>query len=220
MTSFRSALAGLLMSTAAVAFADVSHAAVVTSGPIAVTVGPEAGATETMIFLDAHIGTTITGHVGSQTGDPGTPPITFFSPVNVDAKNGFASIDAVGGGSDVYHSLTVSVPTGFTFTDLIFDTLKATQVSVLGSNGGTYSNDDVKTGLDEFMAVATGGTSFTSLTITSTDGFSQIKHFEISGLTTVRAIPEPSTWAMMVLGFAGVGFMAYRRKSKGAFRLA
>jgi hypothetical protein len=26
------------------------------------------------------------------------------------------------------------------------------------------------------------------------------------------AVPEPSTWAMMVLGFAGVGFMAYRRR--------
>jgi PEP-CTERM motif len=28
------------------------------------------------------------------------------------------------------------------------------------------------------------------------------------------AVPEPSTWAMMLLGFAGTGFMAYRRKSK------
>ena len=28
------------------------------------------------------------------------------------------------------------------------------------------------------------------------------------------SVPEPSTWAMMILGFAGVGFMAYRRKSK------
>jgi hypothetical protein len=27
----------------------------------------------------------------------------------------------------------------------------------------------------------------------------------------VPAVPEPSTWAMMILGFAGVGFMAYRR---------
>lgn len=25
------------------------------------------------------------------------------------------------------------------------------------------------------------------------------------------AVPEPSTWAMMMLGFAGLGFMAYRR---------
>jgi len=28
-------------------------------------------------------------------------------------------------------------------------------------------------------------------------------------------VPEPSTWAMMILGFAGVGFMAYRRKQNG-----
>ena len=32
---------------------------------------------------------------------------------------------------------------------------------------------------------------------------------------SVSAVPEPSTWAMMVLGFAGVGFMAYRRKRSG-----
>ncbi|WP_368732308.1 PEPxxWA-CTERM sorting domain-containing protein [Streptococcus pyogenes] len=25
------------------------------------------------------------------------------------------------------------------------------------------------------------------------------------------AVPEPSTWAMMLLGFAGLGLMAYRR---------
>ena len=30
------------------------------------------------------------------------------------------------------------------------------------------------------------------------------------------AVPEMSTWAMMILGFAGVGFMAYRRTTKPA----
>jgi hypothetical protein len=39
-------------------------------------------------------------------------------------------------------------------------------------------------------------------------------------LTAVAAVPEPSTWAMMILGFMGVGFMAYRRKGRSAFRLA
>jgi hypothetical protein len=34
------------------------------------------------------------------------------------------------------------------------------------------------------------------------------------------AVPEPSTWAMMILGFAGVGFMAYRRKNQMAFNVA
>jgi uncharacterized membrane protein len=33
-------------------------------------------------------------------------------------------------------------------------------------------------------------------------------------------VPEISTWAMMFLGFAGVGFLAYRRKSRTTFRLA
>jgi hypothetical protein len=27
------------------------------------------------------------------------------------------------------------------------------------------------------------------------------------------SVPEPSTWAMMILGFAGVGFLAYRRRN-------
>ena len=40
------------------------------------------------------------------------------------------------------------------------------------------------------------------------------------GTLSVAAIPEPATWAMLVLGFAGVGFMAYRRKNKSMnFRL-
>jgi hypothetical protein len=38
---------------------------------------------------------------------------------------------------------------------------------------------------------------------------------------TVSAVPELSTWAMMILGFCGIGFMAYRRKQNGlAFRVA
>jgi hypothetical protein len=36
----------------------------------------------------------------------------------------------------------------------------------------------------------------------------------------IAPVPEPSTWAMMILGFAGVGFMGYRRKSAPTFRLA
>jgi len=35
-------------------------------------------------------------------------------------------------------------------------------------------------------------------------------------IATVAPVPEPSTWAMMILGFVGVGVMAYRRKSKAA----
>lgn len=34
------------------------------------------------------------------------------------------------------------------------------------------------------------------------------------------AVPEPSTWAMMILGFLGIGFVAYRRKAPPALQLA
>jgi len=34
------------------------------------------------------------------------------------------------------------------------------------------------------------------------------------GTVAIAAVPEPATWAMMFLGFAGVGFMAYRRSRK------
>jgi hypothetical protein len=36
------------------------------------------------------------------------------------------------------------------------------------------------------------------------------------GTTTFAyfAVPEPSTWAMMVLGFAGLGFAGYRARKR------
>lgn len=43
---------------------------------------------------------------------------------------------------------------------------------------------------------------------------------EIDNISSaVSSVPEASTWAMMVLGFLGVGFVAYRRKSESKFRL-
>lgn len=40
-------------------------------------------------------------------------------------------------------------------------------------------------------------------------------------LTSLAAdVPEPSTWAMMILGFSGLGFMAYRRRNKTALEAA
>jgi hypothetical protein len=42
--------------------------------------------------------------------------------------------------------------------------------------------------------------------------------FEFSNVAA--AAPEPATWAMMILGFMGIGFLAYRRKNTSAFRFA
>jgi hypothetical protein len=34
----------------------------------------------------------------------------------------------------------------------------------------------------------------------------------------VSAVPEPSTWAMMLIGFCGIGYMTYRQKKRYALR--
>ena len=32
-------------------------------------------------------------------------------------------------------------------------------------------------------------------------------------LSLTNGVPEPSTWAMMLAGFAGLGFLAYRKRA-------
>lgn len=55
--------------------------------------------------------------------------------------------------------------------------------------------------------------------IQSTNGSLGIRN--ISTDVVASAVPESSTWAMMMLGFCGLGFMAYRRRqSVSAVRLA
>jgi hypothetical protein len=74
-----------------------------------------------------------------------------------------------------------------------------------------------------------GGVRFGVGLASTTDNFNgYVDNFTIgiSGANTtfnfdpLTAVPEPSTWAMMILGFAGIGFTAYRRKSKPALMAA
>ncbi|PYJ69955.1 MAG: hypothetical protein DME75_10120 [Verrucomicrobia bacterium] len=39
------------------------------------------------------------------------------------------------------------------------------------------------------------------------------EYFDNVSLNVTSAVPEPSTWAMLILGFVGVGFIAYRRRN-------
>jgi fibro-slime domain-containing protein len=43
---------------------------------------------------------------------------------------------------------------------------------------------------------------------------------DVTGDPVTPGVPEPSTWAMMILGFFGVGFMAYRRRNNNAMLTA
>jgi hypothetical protein len=47
-----------------------------------------------------------------------------------------------------------------------------------------------------------------------------LDNVSVTDLNRVGPVPEPSTWAMMILGFLGIGFVAYRRKSNSVLRIA
>jgi hypothetical protein len=57
---------------------------------------------------------------------------------------------------------------------------------------------------------ATDSTPFTFVLLTSADESLFLNNVRFG--VAVAAVPEPSTWAMMLLGFAGVGMLAYRRR--------
>jgi hypothetical protein len=68
-------------------------------------------------------------------------------------------------------------------------------------------------------AAAGGNSPFWDFTGVDADGKYDVT-FQILGTAAVSAVPEPATWAMMILGFAGVGFMAYRRRNNVMLRAA
>ncbi len=216
MRSFHIAIAGAAIST--LSFIGSAQASIVNSGDLQVTEGQNSLPSEDKIYFDAITSTSTGGHVGSQTG---SVVLTFTADKTVEYKSGFASIDSTSNASSTfYHTLLISAPTGYTFTDLVFDVLNPPDFSVFASNGGSSVLTNQPNGNTEYTALALHGTNMTWIELSSDTGFKQTKQFEVSGLTKVGAVPEPSTWAMLVLGFAGVGFLAYRRKNdNSALRL-
>jgi hypothetical protein len=74
-------------------------------------------------------------------------------------------------------------------------------------------SDFSRLGFESILA----GHSIKSVTISldSSGFFKEFKQVDFSP-AAITAVPEPSTWALMFLGFAGIGFMAYRRKDTSA----
>jgi hypothetical protein len=69
---------------------------------------------------------------------------------------------------------------------------------------------------DGFFFTGAAASEYTLLLVNYDTGANS----QVFGEASVGGVPETSTWAMMILGFAGVGFMAYRRKTKQALMAA
>ena len=87
------------------------------------------------------------------------------------------------------------------------------------------ADDDSRTGFIGDARITRNllaGTSYTAVATAFASGVSGAFTLEATGPGTasfgnrVGAVPEPSTWAMMLVGFGAVGFSMRRRKSSGS----
>lgn len=118
----------------------------------------------------------------------GSATYTFASPVS--------SFQFDWGSIDAYNTLTINGT--------------AQAIIVPGSNFINPANgDQVSAGTNgRFTVTGTAGELFTSVTFSSTGN-----SFEVDNLAVGAPVPEPATWALMMLGFGGMG-AALRRKPK------
>lgn len=94
----------------------------------------------------------------------------------------------------------------------------------LGLNGTIISSLSAPTAYTQLNPTGTGSGDFVhgwntlTMTTTSTDNFYEASRLE--GYVIGAGVPEPSTWAMMALGFFGLGYAGFRRGAKARATVA
>ena len=219
MINSRRILAAALISAAAFSFSSAARADFILDlTPVGQTVNLANGSFAA--------NTTFFGTSGSET-------IDFLANVAVDTASGTASINAVTSGR-------VTTP----INTLWITPEDGTAFNLFSFRGAVFGNADQEikvTITDQFDSVfqflITDNGDFTRIGFEAKPGTGElIKTIRIDGLgagfdyfkqlgfgfqpDVVTGVPEASTWAMMILGFAGVGFLAYRRRNQGHVRLA
>ncbi len=183
---------------------------------------------EEKIYFDKAKSSSITGHVGSQSG---TQLVKFESSQTLDAKNGFAEIKPLK--DELIHEITITAP-GLWFEDLIFSihpededdgTIDLTVTTTVNeglpgdSFSGWLSQDDWSNGENRILILATDPEKYLmqSITIFSKSGFKELKQVEISGVTDkvppAQVVPIPA--AFWLFGSALLGMVGISRR--GAF---
>jgi fibro-slime domain-containing protein len=151
----------------------------------------------------------------------GTGSVTLpFSNYNFFPPNGTGSNDGSGFQAAIFRGVlnvptTESVTFSFGADD---DSFLALDNTIISQEGGIHgvSAAPVTT------SVLTPGSY--DLTLFYTDrhetGAGLYFSLDTSGVTISTGVPEASTWAMMLIGFAGLGFAGYRQSKKTSMALA
>ena len=182
-------------------------------------------------FDSATLGTSLqitTGAPAGVTSPDGSTDGVFITGITGTIAN-FGTIEALaptpaaGSSASVRNSFTTPGGTDLIYDNLFFPTHTS---SILDLYGVAFQ-------IDTLPALGFTGPVYGDISSTGSPGVynlfidwgtANINASDIAvgqgAVAEVAGVPEPSTWAMLLLGFAGIGFMAWRRKPRPALLAA
>lgn len=131
------------------------------------------------------------------------------------ANNGIAALSVDGLTAGHVYNLSFlygSFSTNFGSTQSIFVQDNGNPIALLSTPGST---NDLSHVFNPFSFNFTAPGTSVVLSFTDKSGSTASVDGLLDNVSVSTAIPEPSTWAMMLFGFVGIGFLTYRRSRKG-----
>jgi hypothetical protein len=158
----------------------------------------------------------------ASTGTVGSDTVSISAASAADFASGFANIKPANGDLTTltFTPTNANVFDSFSFRgqDLVANQL--IRVIVQDNQGDAAEEFDFTEGKanqdfarDGIIAAGTGKT-IKSVELINSGGFKEAKQFEFDVSGVNGAIPEPATWAMMLVGFGGLGAAIRARRSR------
>jgi PEP-CTERM motif len=170
----------------------------------------------TSVINGTFTGTGDLAHPFSDNQKFGDPTLSQLGWTNASQVGLLFNAIETGGDSVTISALTLSF---FNNTGLVESISIAAPVTIANTFPGNGSagflfgiSSDEQAGLNAAVFNLAGSGNFRiGISSTITDVSAGPESF--NAISVAPSIPEPSTWAMLLIGFAGIGFAAYRRRS-------
>lgn len=217
--------------------AAASLAAMATPAAATVTFGNQtSGQGDNVLLNNGTSGTTVFGitnqsnlsvtfQSGPTTTCPGCTTQTLFEPSTGQARVQVGSGQTQVPLQDITIFLTGGTPTfGIGYIEFNLDITGgvgdaiSVVINAIDQNGNPFqTTGTIGNGSNFFSATASGGEIIQSISFdaNASAGVTDIRQVRILGAGVGTPLPEPATWAMMLLGFGAAGFAMRRSRRKG-----